>query len=90
MKIKSLSIRVATEPRGNRHGYTESDYARDAAVEIERSLAAMGRSAWPAESADAALDEASARREAEEQIAACDAMFRDRLSIEITEEEIEE
>ena len=90
MKIKSLSIRVATEPRGNRHGYTASDYARDAAVEIERSLAAMGRSSWPADAADADLHEASARREAEAQIAACDEMWRDRLSIEVSEEEVEE
>lgn len=90
MKIKSLRIRVATEPRGNRHGYTASDYASDAAVEIECSLAAMGRSSWPADTADAALHEASARREAEEQIAACDEMFRDRLTIEITDEEIGE
>lgn len=90
MKIKSLRIRVATEPRGNRHGYTASDYARDAAVEIQRSMDAMGRSSWPADADDAALYERSARREAEEQIAACDEMFRDRLSIEITEEEFEE
>lgn len=90
MKIKNLSIRVATEPRGNRHGYTASDYARDAAVEIDRSLAAMGISSWPTDAADADLHEASARREAEEQIAACDEMFRDRLSIKITEEEFEE
>lgn len=90
MKIKSLSIRVATEPRGNRHGYTARDYARDAAVEIERSMAAMGRSSWPADAADAALCESSARREAESQIAECNEMWRDLLSIEISEEEIEE
>lgn len=90
MKIKSLTITVASESRGNRHGYIGSDYARDAAVEIERSLAAMGRSSWPADDAAAELAESSARREAEEQIAQCDDMFRDLLSIEITEEEIEE
>lgn len=89
MKIKSLTITVASESRGNRHGYIGSDYARDAAVEIERSLAAMGRSSWPAD-ADADLAEASARREAAEQIAQCDEMFRNLLGIEITEEEIEE
>lgn len=89
MKIKSLTITVKSEDRGNRHGYIGSDYARDAAAEIERSLAAMGRSSWPADDADADLAEASAIREAEEQIAQCDDMFRDLLGIEITDEEIE-
>lgn len=90
MKIKSLNIRVATEPRGNHHGCTTSDYARDAAIAIERSMAAMGRSSWPADADDADLCEASARREAEAQIAECNEMWRDRLTIEICEEEIEE
>lgn len=90
MKIKHLRINVAIEPRGNRHGYMPMDYAKDAAVEIERSLAAMGRSSWPAGDPQAALHESSARREAEEQIAQCHEMWRDLLTIEITEEEIEE
>lgn len=90
MKIKSISIKVATQPRGNRHGYTTSDYARDAAIEIERSLAAMGRSSWPADSNHAALEECAAINEARTQIAQCDEMFRDLLSVAIDEVEIDE
>ena len=90
MKIKSLTVTVKTEPRDNRHGYARSDYARDAAAEINRSLAAMGYSAWPADDADSALAELTAVRKAEEQIAQCDEMFRDLLSVEVTDEEIDE
>jgi hypothetical protein len=81
MRIKTIDITVAQEPRGNRHGYTGSDYARDAAVEIERDLSAQGLRSWPSDEADV---EASARRAAESMIAECDESFRPLLGIEIT------
>ena len=87
MQVKSITITVASDPRGNYHGYTSSDYARDAAADIERSLAAMGRSSWPVGDT---MAEASALREAAEQIAQCDEMFRTRLGVEVTTEEIDD
>lgn len=42
--ITIFSIGVHSEPRGNRHGYTASDYARDVADEINKRAGEQGRS----------------------------------------------
>ena len=89
VKVHSLNITVADAHRGNRHGYTSSDYARDAAAEIERGLADAGLRSWPANGPEAEIAEASARREAEKQIAECDEIFRDLLGIEVTAANVE-
>ena len=87
MNYKTLSINVKNEPRGNRHGYLPSDYARDAALEIEKEMANLGIKSWPIDDVRA---EKTAIDYAHEEIYKCSDMFRDKLSIEITEECIEE
>jgi hypothetical protein len=86
MNTKSLKITVATVARGNASGYTASDYAMAAANEIQRSLSDQGVSSWDADAPDAELSEATARREAENQIAECDKFVQQLLGIEIKEQ----
>jgi hypothetical protein len=90
MNTKSLKITVANVARGNASGYTARDYAIVAANEIQRSLSDQGISSWDAAAPDAELSEATARREAKNQIAECDKFFQQLLGIEITEQEAAE
>jgi hypothetical protein len=79
----NLLVSACPAARGNRHGYTSSDYAIDAAAAINRRLGDQGLSSWPTDAVDAAEQERAARRAAEREIAECDEMFRECLTITI-------
>jgi len=87
MKTCTLYVNSIFQHRGNQHGYTSSDYARDVAQEINRSMGNSGESSW--EFGDNNR-EYFARRTAEAEIAKCDPAFRDLLVIEIIESDNEE
>lgn len=86
MKLVQVRIGVKHEPRGNRHGFTASDYASAAAAEINTEFDSRGEHTWPSE------DEKSIAwsvDSVEREIESCDEMFRALLFVEQTPIEIE-
>jgi hypothetical protein len=75
-----ITVRPHISARGNRHGYTQSDYARDAAVAINRQLEAQGYASTRLHE-----DIEICRRHAQRLIDACDAMIAAELYIEFSE-----
>lgn len=74
-----ISIGVHPIPRGNHHGYAASDYAKDAAAEINSRLSSDGGYTiicGDQKSIDWAIDRAL------EEIDSCDDMFRHRLFVD--------
>lgn len=87
MKMITVEVAASSATRGSRHGFTASDYARDAANEINARLMGAGVATNSADEPGAVQ---SAIRRAEREISECDGMFRDLLHIEQIEWDIEE
>ena len=77
---KALLVRVKQENRGNYSGYTKSDYARDAAFNINKHLETIEHSDWRASDIE---QEHYSIVEATSCIKQCDEMFRELLYIDI-------
>lgn len=87
MKIKTLTVVVEWKTRGDQHGYTPSDYARDAAAEINKRLGDQGLSSWV--EGDAAAEQ-TAISAAESELAGVTTIGNELLKIDIETSEIEE
>lgn len=87
MKIKTLTVVVNWQPRENESGYTSSDYARDAAADINKRLGDQGYASWPSGDEQS---EQYAIRLAEQEIAEVTGIGRELLKIEVEESEIYE
>lgn len=81
-----LRVTYNTAPRENTHGYTRTDYAQDAAAEINRNLMDAGMTSWRITGNAMATREAQSLRDhAQQQIDACAEGIREQLRIEVEE-----